>query len=163
MSCELRCLDDRHLGGASVGGRCHHREVRVTAADVERIPAGNLRVSRAEFVALWVAAERRVDEDYSDWYAAGVAMTCRWMATVTVFHLRQVRPARAPVTGETARAYEELIAKELFAAHRLSLRQPVPEWLRGRPRWLDAVIATLEWAWSRSGVAPMVSSAGNAS
>ena len=31
--------------------------VRVTEADVSRIPATNLRVPRAEFTSLWIAAE----------------------------------------------------------------------------------------------------------
>lgn len=111
---------------------------------------------------MWVDAECQSDADFSDWYAAGVAMTCRWMATATVFELGRAQPAMAPVTHQRARAYEELIAKELFAAQRLSLRRPVPEWLTDQPRWLEAVIATLEWAWSRSGVVPLVGSAGSA-
>lgn len=129
--------------------------VRVTAADIDRIPSGNIRVSRADFAVLWAEAEHRMAADYSDWYTAGVVMTCRWMATATILDARRARPARSPVMGESARAFEELIAKELFEAHRLSLRRPVPEWLADRPRWLDAVIATLEWAWSGTGGPPM--------
>jgi hypothetical protein len=32
--------------------------VEVSAADIAKIPAGNVRVPRADFVALWQTAER---------------------------------------------------------------------------------------------------------
>ena len=62
--------------------------VRVTEADVARVPVGNLRVPRAEFGAVWSAAEQRDREQgergVTDWYPAGVAVTCRWLAGATV-------------------------------------------------------------------------------
>ena len=44
--------------------------------DVERIPVGNLRVPRNDFVGVWAAAERRnteqADRGVTDWYAGRV-------------------------------------------------------------------------------------------
>jgi hypothetical protein len=55
--------------------------VDVSAADINRIPAGNVRVLQAEFGALWQMAERSHDEQVRrgvpDWYGAGVVETCR--------------------------------------------------------------------------------------
>jgi len=134
--------------------------VDVSAADVARIPAGNLRVPVADFAALWRAAERHQEErarrHVADWYAAGVVMTCRWLAAATVRPAAGPwRPARSPVTERTAPAYEELIEAECLAAETLAARRPVPGWLAEQPGWLDAVLATLNWAWRRSGVPPM--------
>ena len=39
----------------------------------------NLRVPRNEFVAAWALAEELADDN---WYAAGVAKTCRWVLAV---------------------------------------------------------------------------------
>jgi hypothetical protein len=127
--------------------------VEVTEADVARIPQTNLRVPRAEFVAVWAAAEQRCA---ADWYAAGVAVTCRWLATATV-RPATGRPyvAYAPVTGRTARAYEELIEAEYLAAERLDLRHPRPQWLAERPGWVEGIAATLRWAWRRTGPPPI--------
>jgi hypothetical protein len=125
----------------------------LTAADIAEIPARNLCVSREEFVALWTVAERRLDAD-QDWYSAGVAMTCRWLAGATV------RPssgpwfvARSPATHRPASAYEELIAAECIAAEVLAMRRP--EWVVARDGWIDAVVATLNWAWQRTGPRPL--------
>jgi hypothetical protein len=64
---------------------------------------------------VWRAAERQGREQgergVTDWYAGGVALTCRWLAgavTATTQKGRQV-PAFAPVSNRSARAYEELI------------------------------------------------------
>jgi hypothetical protein len=59
----------------------------VTEADIARIPVGNLRVPRAEFGAVWAAAEDRTrphDAGVSGWFTAGVAVTCRWLAGAVV-------------------------------------------------------------------------------
>ena len=127
--------------------------VEVIEADIVRIPPGNLRVPRAEFVAVWVAAERRCA---GEWYAAGVALTCRWIggAVVRAFDGR-LAPARAPVTKRTARAYEELIQAEYLAAEALDQRRPRPWWLDERAGWIEGVCATLRWAWIRSGPPPI--------
>jgi len=118
-----------------------------------RIPPTNVRVPRAEFVAVWAAAEREVSHD---WYALGVAMTCRWLATATV-RPRNGRwyEAYAPVTERSARAYEELIEAEYLAAEKLDMRRPRPRWVAERPGWIEGVCATLRWAWRRIGAPPI--------
>lgn len=112
---------------------------------VAAVPQGNIRVPREEFAALWRAAEQ-AQETHNTWQGAGVTMTCRWLAGATV------RPtegrsymAFAPVTERDVQAIEELIHAELLAAEKLAIR--APRWLQDRPGWLDAVIATLNWAW----------------
>lgn len=125
----------------------------VTAADVAAVPACNVRVPRAEFGAVWAHAERMCDEQgrrgVTDWYAAGVAVTCEWLATAVVRTRAGRRyPARSPVTRRTARAYEELIEAEFLAAERASD-------VEGQPGWSEAVRATLHWAWRCSGPAPL--------
>jgi hypothetical protein len=133
--------------------------VDVTAADLAKVPAENLHVSRAEFAALWAAAERHQEEQARqkvvDWYGAGVVVTCRWVATAIVRSAdgRQ-RPARSPVTGRTGMATPELIEAECLAAERLDMQRPVPAWLAEQPGWSAAVLATLDWVWRRSGRPP---------
>jgi hypothetical protein len=132
--------------------------VDVSAADVAKIPAGNVRVSRAEFVALWQAAERLHDEQLrrgvSDWYGAGVVETCRWLAIVepktAPWHL-----APSPVTRRAQVAYDELIEGECLAAEQLAGSRPVPAQLMSRPGWIVGVVATLNWAWRRRGGPPL--------
>lgn len=128
-------------------------DVQVTEADLARIPRRNVRVPVAEFAQVWVEAGRRTA--HQDWYAAGVAMTCRWMAHgVIELNGRRV-PADAPVSHRSSRAYEELIEAELLAAEKLALQRPVPAWLAQRPGWCEAVCATLRWAWRRNGPPPL--------
>jgi hypothetical protein len=128
--------------------------VDVTAADIAKVPAENLHVSRADFGALWIAAERHMDEQsarkVTDWYGGGVVVTCRWIATATVRPRAgdgPWRPARSPVTGRTRRATPELIEAEALAAALLDMRRPVPDWLRDQPGWARAIDATFAWAW----------------
>lgn len=122
------------------------------------IPVGNLRVPRAQFGAVWAAAEQRTTEqgerDLTDWYAAGVVVTCRWLAGVTV------RPstgrwylAYSPVSKRTVRAYEELIEAEFLAAELLAER--CPDLVVNRPGWCEAIAATLRWAWRHDGPPPL--------
>lgn len=130
----------------------------MTEADVARIPVGNLRVPRAEFAALWAAAERRSGEQaahgVTDWYAAGVVVTCRWMAAAVVHPTTGPRRlARSPVSRRTTVAYEELIETEFLAAELLDVRRP--DLLESRPGWCEAIRATLRWAWRRDGPAPL--------
>ncbi len=144
----------------NVSARCDPGHVRVTDSDVARVPAGNVRVPRADFAALWTAAEQLTDEQdrrgVTDWYAGGVAATCEWLATAVL------RPgtgaphaAYSPATGRSARAYEELIEAECVAAERLLARRPVPPTLARRPGWIEGIVATLRWAWRRTGPAPL--------
>ncbi len=63
--------------------------------------------------------------------------------------------AYSPATGRSARAYEELIEAEYVAAERLLARRPVPPTLARRPGWIEGIVATLRWAWRRTGPAPL--------
>ncbi|WP_436493411.1 hypothetical protein [Actinokineospora sp. HUAS TT18] len=130
--------------------------MELSGADFDNIPRGNLRVPRVEFARVWLAAERESEAHPRDWRLAGVVMTCRWIANATV------RPATgrwyvqsSPVTERSASAHEELIVEECLAAELLAMRRPVPEWVANRPGWIEAVVATLNWVWRRSGVPPI--------
>jgi hypothetical protein len=135
--------------------------VDVSAADITRIPAGNVRVPRAVFVALWQTAERFHDEQVRrgvpDWYGAGVVETCRWLANTIVRSEAggPGRPAPSPVTKRVAIAYEELIEAECLAAEKLAACRPVPTLLELRPGWIEAVVTTLNWAWRQYGRPPL--------
>ncbi len=160
-------FDDGQLAGLAedwlvVGTSCDAESVELTARVIEGIPRGNLRVPRSEFVAVWSEAERLCEErrrggSGGGWYAAGVAHTCRWIAGATVvFNYPQgpkARPAAAPITHREARAHEELIESEMLAAERMAIRHP--NGIVEEPGWLEAVVATLTWAWRGSGVPPL--------
>lgn len=129
--------------------------------EVERIPPGNLRVSRGEFAALWRAAEEQStaqgERGTTDWVAGGVALTCRWLAratTDTSDGQRLLTPA--PITKVSRLASEELIEAEYLAAETLAARTPPPAAVTSRPGYVDAVRATLRWAWRASGPAPVL-------
>jgi hypothetical protein len=89
-----------------------------------------------------------------DPYLVGVQMTCQWLAATTyVFNcphglVRQL--AGAPITKTKRLAHEELIELETQAAERRLGR----EW-PGRPGYAEGVVATLQWAWRRSGRSPI--------
>ena len=140
---------------------CDDRDVDVSAADIDRIPAGNVRVPRAEFGVLWQTAERSHDEQVRrgvlDWYGAGVVETCRWLANAIVGpKTRPWRLAPSPVTERVTVAYPELIEAECVAAENLATRRPVPTRRKYRPGWIEAVVTTLNWAWRRHGSPPLV-------
>lgn len=134
--------------------------MEVSATDIARIPGRNIRVPRDEFAAVWRAAEHRDEtlgtRSETDWYAAAVCVTCRWLATTDVhtpdggWYL-----APSPVTRRPARAYEELIANECVQAEKLAMRRPVPDWLQRRPGWVEGILATLGWAWRHNGQPPI--------
>jgi hypothetical protein len=130
--------------------------MEVTVEDIAAIPPRNLHVPREAFVAVWVAAERHLGEHPTDWYGAGVAVACRWLANATV------RPKTgawykqsAPITRRAGAAYEELIEAECLAAETMLLRRPAPAWIVNRPGWVEAISAALNWAWRRAGVLPI--------
>lgn len=130
----------------------------VTAGQVEKVRAQNLRVPREDFAAVWAAAERRDrrqgERGVLDWYAAGVYLTCLWMAGGIVRPARgRPYPARSPVTGRGETAYEELIEAESLAAELLPQRQP--QLLQRRPGWCEGIRATLRWAWRGQGPPPL--------
>ncbi len=120
--------------------------MELSATDIERIPPGNLRVPRDEFVAVWALSE---DLAHDDWYAAGVVKTCRWVACAMVPGLPalggRLEPAWGPVRSGQVRAHEELIELEAAAADAKLARHP--HGMAGRPGFLEAIVATLDWVW----------------
>ena len=124
---------------------------------IERIPPGNLRVRRANFAAVWIEAERICDNNLSrpdDFYFAGVAITCRWLACAIVPGLRGgMEPARAPITWTAAAAHEELIEAEAQAVERRLARHP--NGMDLKPGWLESIHATLSWAWRDVSTLPL--------
>jgi hypothetical protein len=127
----------------------------VTDADVTQIPPGNLNVPLDQFVAVWRAAETDSAKNH-DWYTAGIALTCRWLANVTI------RPnngpwymASAPVTKREGFAYEELIEAECLQVETLLTRRPAHVWLHTRPGFVQGVLATFCWAWRRTAGPPL--------
>jgi hypothetical protein len=122
------------------------------AAGIEHIPPENLRVARARFGAVWCIAEQRLATASadSDWYAYGVASTCRWLAVAG----EPEDGPRGPATQRSYRAMPESIELECSEADRLARLSPRPPWLAGRRDWLDGVRATLDWAWRRTGPPP---------
>jgi hypothetical protein len=128
--------------------------MEVTFLHVEGIPRGNLRVRRSEFAALWRSVEYLAEANPADWYVAGVAATCEWLACSPVPSITGGwELARAPLTRRARMAHEELIAAELMAAEVAAIRNP--SGIEGRPGWLEGILATLRWAWSGSSKAPL--------
>jgi hypothetical protein len=128
--------------------------MEVTTRAVEAIPRGNLHVPRDDFVALWLLVEQVGEARPADWYVAGVAATCRWLACAAVPSiLGGWQLARATVTRRSNLAHEELIQTELLAAEVKAIRNPGG--IEGRPGWLEGIVATLQWAWAGSSVAPL--------
>jgi hypothetical protein len=77
--------------------------MEVTARAVEDIPRANLHVSRDDFVALWRLVEQVGEARPADWYVAGVAATCRWLARAAVPSiLGGWELARAPATRRSS-------------------------------------------------------------
>lgn len=131
--------------------------MKVTDPDLDRIPVGNIRVSRDLFAAVWRGASARDSErgtrGITDWYAGAVASTCTWIACAPVRSERgRGRLARSPATRKPGLAYEELIEEEFLLAERLEELWPD---LAARPGWCEAVRATLRWAWRGTGPAPI--------
>jgi hypothetical protein len=123
--------------------------VEVSGGAVARVPGENLRVSRAEFGAVWALAQRVGSEPGPDNpYLIGVLWTCRWLARQPAFSRvigRWEMPA-APLTRRRHSAMPETIEVEYLAAAR------APAFERERAR---GVMATLEWAWYGSGRPPL--------
>ncbi|GAY10919.1 hypothetical protein TOK_5404 [Pseudonocardia sp. N23] len=125
--------------------------------DLRRIRRENLRVLVAEFGAVWAAAEDQAttaaEAGVTDWFAGGVTRTCRWLAGATYESRGQRRLPVAPITGRTSSAIEELIEAEYIAAVILAEDTTSPL-VRGRPGYVEAVVAALGWAWRHNGPAP---------
>lgn len=130
----------------------------VAEYDLERVRRENLRVDVGEFGAVWASAEHRAATrarvGHTDWYAGGVLLTCRWLAGASVEHRGRRRMPVAPITRRSTPAIEELIEAEYLAAVSLA-GDPASPLVRDRPGFLDAVVATLAWAWRRSGPPPL--------
>jgi hypothetical protein len=116
--------------------------VDVSVEAVAKVPGENLRVSRAEFAAVWAFAEQLGGQpgDGGD-YLRGVILTCEWLADQPVPSALPDRVAdmpRSPLTRRLQRPMPETIETELLVA-----------WARrgGRPELARGVAATLEWAW----------------
>ena len=75
--------------------------MKVSAEAVAKVPGENLRVSRADFGALWALAEHLGEQTYrGDQYLIGVLWSCQWLARQPVwvsFMKRWEMPA-APLT-----------------------------------------------------------------
>jgi hypothetical protein len=131
--------------------------MRVTSADLARVPGENLRVSAEEFGAVWAAAESRLDEPaHADWYLSGVAEVLRWLARATV------RPdcgpwfsPAAPVSGRPCRAMPENIETEWLFVQTTSQGLDARARTLDRPGWLDGVTASFLWAWCGTGAPPV--------
>jgi hypothetical protein len=160
------CDGRRPFSAAPIGGHLSVCRVtiecmEVTAQAIENIPRRNLHVSRDEFVTLWRLVEHLAEAHPADWYVAGVAATCRWLACAAVPSiLGGWQLARAPVTRRSNLAHEELIQTELLAAEVKAIRNPGG--IEGRPGWLEGIVATLHWAWAGSSVAPLELPSANA-
>jgi hypothetical protein len=129
--------------------------MELTGRDFDKIPPRNLHVPVVDFARLWLAAEKLYDQDKT-WASFGVAQTCRWLAgAASPTALGGWELTKAPVTHRFGLAHEETIEAEALAAEVLLFRSPVPAWLATRPGWLRAVVATLAWAWRRSGTPPI--------
>lgn len=138
-------------GGIDVGGRWEDADMDVSAEQVARVPAANLRVSRAGFGSVWSFAEAHSGAGGAETgYLAGVLATCRWLAGQQIRHPDGSRemPA-APASGDLVMAMPERIEDEFFSAVRAAARK------RGDTERARGVLATLEWAWHGSRRSPV--------
>lgn len=123
--------------------------VDVSADAVTKVPGENLRVSRAEFGALWSLAEHLGREPGDGGaFLLGVIRTCRWLAGQPFWSeldRRMVLPT-SPYTRRQRGAMPETIDEEYLAAASARVREP--ELARG-------VAATLEWTWHGSRLPPL--------
>jgi hypothetical protein len=119
--------------------------VGVSAAAVAKVPGENLRVSRAEFGALWSLVEHLASQPpgSNNEYLIGVLRTCRWLADQPVWSrvIGRAEMPPAPVTLREHAAMPETIDAEYLAA--VSPRASRPDLARG-------VATTLEWTWHGS-------------
>jgi hypothetical protein len=128
---------------------CQAAFVDVSAEAVAKVPGENLRVSRAQFGALWALAEYLGSQSGPDNdYLVGVVLTCRWLASQPVWSqaVKRAELPYAPVTWRRHAAMPETIDAEYLAA--VSRRWARPELTRG-------VVATLDWTWHGSWRPPL--------
>ena len=101
----------------------------VTESLLAAVPLGSLRVPVAEFGAVWAEAERlnqvQAGRQNLDWYPAGVAVSCRWLAGAVVEDAPGRRePAPEPATRRKVRAHEEQVEAKYVVAEQFDVRQP---------------------------------------
>jgi hypothetical protein len=120
--------------------------VEVSAEVVAKVPGENLRVTRAEFGAVWALAEYLGSQPGpDDDNLIGVLRTCRWLADQPVPSILPHRVAempRSPLTRRLQRPMPETIESELLAAYARPGSRPELAW---------GVAAALEWAWRGKG------------
>jgi hypothetical protein len=123
----------------------------VSAAVVAKVPGGNLRVSRADFGALWALVDYLGSQPYrGDEFLIGVLRTCRWLGAQPVWSSvvgRAEMPA-APYTGRRRSAMPETIDAEYLVA--AAAQVPRPNRRVSRPDLARGVVATLDWTWHGS-------------
>jgi hypothetical protein len=126
--------------------------VEVAADAAAKVPRENLRVTRAEFGALWVLVEQLASQPApDDDFPIGVLRTCRWLAAQPVWSDASARadmPA-APFTGRPYAAMPETVEAEFVASAAAAGR------CGGRPELARGVVATLQWAWRGTGAPPL--------
>lgn len=134
--------------------------MRVTARDLSAIPASNLRVGREGFAEFWVAADAQAlaTHGQTDWAAGGAAITCRWLAGAMVEFNGRRRLPLSPITHRSRPAFEELIEAEYLAAVAMEAQPPEQRLYGDRPGYVEAVAATLRWAWRRNRPVPDLAS-----
>jgi hypothetical protein len=116
----------------------------VSAEALAKVPGENLRVTRAEFGAVWSAVEHWASQPgATDYFLIGVLRTCRWLANQPVWSrvAGRAEMPKAPVTRRQHAAMPETIEAEYLAA--VSPRVPEPDVAHG-------VAVTLEWTWHGS-------------
>jgi hypothetical protein len=125
--------------------------VDVSAAVVAKVPGQNLRVSRAEFGAVWALAEVLGSQPYrGDDFLIGVLRTCRWLGAQPVWSsvVGRAEMPTAPCTGRRHSAMPETIDAEYLAA--AAGQVPRPNRPVSRPDLARGVVATLDWTWHGS-------------
>ena len=132
--------------------------MELTQRDFDRIPGVNLRVPRAEFIAVWVEAEQQAatrPNGQTNWYAIGVMKTCRWIACATIPNPieggRDLAPP--PISATSSIAHEEVIQAEAQKAD--YFLAVAAKGLIGPLEYMEAIASTLEWMWRGSGRPPL--------
>ncbi|GEL26781.1 hypothetical protein PSU4_57350 [Pseudonocardia sulfidoxydans NBRC 16205] len=134
----------------------------VTDREISRIPAGNLRVSRAAFGQLWREVEAHADNETargaSTARTAGLVLSCRWIACATTKVNERRFPAVRPIGQGAPLAIAELIEAEYLAAETAAAGGVGASRFASKPGYVDSVCAVLRWVWRRNGPRPVVDS-----
>lgn len=135
---------------------------RVTDREISRIPAGNLRVSRAAFGQLWREVESYAADETargaSTARTAGLVLSCRWIACGTTEVNGRRFPAVRPIGQGAQLAFAELIEAEYLAAETAAAGGSGAGRFASKPGYVDSVCVVLRWVWRRNGPRPVVGS-----